>query len=84
MLPFVTNYYSDIDECQNSPCDHNCTNSVGSFMCSCPANYIIASDGLTCTGMTSFRLFFYYCDLEAAMLPDRCMENDFLVKIIQS
>ena len=53
-------------------------------MCSCPANYIIASDGLTCTGMTSFRLFFYYCDLEAAMLHDRCMENDFLVKIIQS
>ena len=43
---------TDIDECQNSPCEHNCTNTVGSFVCSCPAKYTLASDGLTCDGKT--------------------------------
>ena len=47
---------TDIDECLNSPCEHNCTNIVGSFVCSCPEKYIIANNGLTCEGKTSSRL----------------------------
>ena len=47
---------TDIDECLNSPCEHNCTNTVGSFVCSCPEKYIVANNGLTCAGKISSRL----------------------------
>lgn len=43
----------DVDECQNNPCEHNCTNTVGSFMCSCPVKYIVASNGISCAGKLS-------------------------------
>jgi len=29
----------DIDECDNSPCQHNCTNTPGSFLCTCVDGY---------------------------------------------
>ena len=41
---------TDIDECQTSPCEYNCTNTIGSFECSCPAGFEVASDGLACDG----------------------------------
>ena len=43
----------DIDECSadTSPCDRNanCTNSNGSYSCTCKQGY--AGDGITCTGL---------------------------------
>ena len=31
----------DVDECRQrpSPCDHECTNTFGSYVCSCPSGY---------------------------------------------
>ena len=31
----------DVDECRQrpSPCDHECTNTFGSYTCSCPSGY---------------------------------------------
>ena len=31
----------DVDECRQrpAPCDHECTNTFGSYECSCPAGY---------------------------------------------
>ena len=40
----------DIDECSSSPCGHMCTNTVGSFVCSCNDGYVLDSDQLSCNG----------------------------------
>ena len=42
----------DIDECEddNGGCSHNCTNTEGSFECSCINGYELDSDEATCLG----------------------------------
>ena len=46
-------FTSDIDECtentDNCHADATCTNSVGSFSCSCNTGY--TGDGVSCSGM---------------------------------
>ncbi|XP_076093735.1 hemicentin-1-like isoform X1 [Mytilus galloprovincialis] len=41
----------DINECLEDVgvCQHNCTNTVGSFHCRCPLGYKVARDGRKCT-----------------------------------
>ncbi|XP_048589810.1 signal peptide, CUB and EGF-like domain-containing protein 2 [Nematostella vectensis] len=41
---------SDINECQvyNGGCDHNCTNSIGSYDCSCRKGFLLGADRHTC------------------------------------
>lgn len=47
----------DVNECLNtSSCDHNCTNEIGSFTCSCTVGYRLGNDGKRCTG-TEFIYF---------------------------
>ena len=43
----------DNDECKvsNGGCDHNCTNTNGSYHCSCDDGYHLAKDNLNCDGM---------------------------------
>ena len=43
---------TDIDECAtgNGGCDHICTNTVGSFYCTCRPGYTLQEDGFTCVG----------------------------------
>ena len=47
-----------MNECldNNGGCDHNCTNTMGSFVCSCQAGYDLDSDGLACIGMYMIQL----------------------------
>lgn len=42
----------DVNECAllNGQCTQTCTNTPGSFLCSCDSGYVLNSDGLTCTG----------------------------------
>lgn len=40
--------FLDVNECDRSPCDQSCTNTRGSFRCSCVEGYI--SFGTTCLG----------------------------------
>ena len=48
-------FHSDIDECERGTdgCDHNCTNTDGSYYCTCMDGYILQSDNHTCTGDSS-------------------------------
>ena len=41
-----------MDECatNNGGCAHICTNTDGSFVCSCRTGFTLASDGLGCNG----------------------------------
>ena len=42
----------EIDECltNNGGCEHNCTNTDGSFFCSCDSGYELDSDMANCSG----------------------------------
>ena len=42
----------DINECltNNGGCAQNCTNTVGSYFCSCSTGYVLGSDGHMCNG----------------------------------
>ena len=42
----------DINECTRGTdnCAHRCTNTLGSFRCSCNAGYRLASNGVSCNG----------------------------------
>ena len=42
----------DINECDtaNGGCEHNCTNTIGSFICSCDTEYELDENGLNCSG----------------------------------
>lgn len=44
--------YADIDECaeSNGGCEQNCTNSEGSYECSCRDGYLFEPDMETCEG----------------------------------
>ena len=45
----------DVDECDmgNGGCAQNCSNTNGSFVCSCGVGYVLADDDLDCLGNVS-------------------------------
>ena len=47
---------SDIDECVdfNGDCEHNCTNTNGSYHCTCDEDYTLDKDGHNCTKHTNW------------------------------
>ena len=49
---FILLHKTDVDECatNNGGCDHYCTNTIGSFVCSCYPGYTLDVDGRTCLG----------------------------------
>ena len=45
-------HYLDINECKtnNGGCQHSCSNTVGSYSCTCNGGYELHSDEETCDG----------------------------------
>ena len=43
--------------CSSSPCSALCAPSSSSYTCLCPSHYTLDSDGVNCTGPSSFLLF---------------------------
>ena len=61
-------FHSDIDECVEGfdGCDHNCTNTDGSYFCTCMDGYELQTDNHTCTGddSTSYvATYVYVCGI---------------------
>ena len=52
---------SDINECRtdNGGCIQICSNTIGSYQCSCLNGYELANDGHTCSGMLKHIIFTY-------------------------
>ena len=46
-------YFIDVDECTEgtSGCEQICSNTVGSFFCSCQSGYTLDADGTNCNGI---------------------------------
>jgi len=43
--------FTDIDECTTSSvCSHQCSNTMGSFTCSCPDGLFLDDNGRSCSG----------------------------------
>ena len=43
-------FFSDVNECDNSPCSQQCENSLGSYRCLCNKGYSFNTDTGTCEG----------------------------------
>ena len=41
---------TDINECSLNSCQVHCTNTNGSYYCSCDTSSVIATDGIHCLG----------------------------------
>ena len=53
MVNYIIYTKTDINECTtyNGACDHTCTNTEGSYTCSCNFGYQLENDGHNCTGI---------------------------------
>ena len=49
-MPFLfILFHIDINECiEGSLCEQECTNTAGSYNCSCYAGYILSNNGISC------------------------------------
>ena len=49
--------FLDMNECQNSNggCNQTCTNTLGSFECSCGTGYILSTNNFDCNGKNFFQ-----------------------------
>ena len=53
-VPIVVFLSSDVDECElaeANDCQQDCTNTVGSFNCSCQEGFTLNTDGRNCDGI---------------------------------
>lgn len=79
-MPHVFILNADIDECSLAAVsglqacwgDALCTNSPGSFTCSCPIGYIMAQNGQNCIGKDDVNSL-YACDRGGLQLGGYCI-----------
>ena len=68
--------HADINECDtnNGGCAQTCTNTPGSRQCSCNAGFVLASNGVSCTGWFTHYIhaYNYFYQLHFFLEPITC------------
>ncbi|XP_041038762.1 EGF-containing fibulin-like extracellular matrix protein 2 isoform X3 [Carcharodon carcharias] len=66
------NQCKDVNECETSaPCDHQCFNIVGSFICQCDQGYELNPDKVTCRDVDECAYSSYMCQYQCINEPGR-------------
>ncbi|XP_066507588.1 EGF-containing fibulin-like extracellular matrix protein 1 isoform X2 [Hoplias malabaricus] len=64
------NYCRDVNECQVSqPCEHQCHNLIGSFICQCNRGYELAPDTVSCIDIDECSYSPYMCQYACINTP---------------
>ncbi|XP_017288098.1 EGF-containing fibulin-like extracellular matrix protein 1 isoform X2 [Kryptolebias marmoratus] len=64
------NYCRDINECEvGSPCQHQCYNLIGSFLCQCDHGFEPAADTVSCEDIDECSLSTYMCQYQCVNNP---------------
>lgn len=60
---FSATFIKELDECElkDHGCQHECTNTLGGYQCSCHIGYELHSDKKTCESTESIRLQYLLC-----------------------
>ena len=68
-LSLFCDVFEDIDECalNISGCNQNCTNTIGSYFCSCYPGFEILNDTRTCVGKNFANNTRIHCYLQYLM-----------------
>ncbi|XP_029904567.1 EGF-containing fibulin-like extracellular matrix protein 2 [Myripristis murdjan] len=68
--PDEFNHCRDINECESSnPCQHQCYNILGSFICQCEQGYQLAADQLSCQDVDECSFSSYMCQWQCVNQP---------------
>ena len=78
LITIDTLHFVDINECagvNNCSENSNCTNTLGSYQCSCHDGYLDEGNGYTCTGMLLFIIILYSASVRCCNNCVRCRNN---------
>ncbi|XP_007239888.3 EGF-containing fibulin-like extracellular matrix protein 2 isoform X2 [Astyanax mexicanus] len=63
-------YCRDVNECETSqPCEHQCHNLLGSFLCQCNVGYELTPDSVSCTDIDECAYSPYMCQYACINTP---------------
>lgn len=68
-VPDEHGYCQDVDECTMNPCQQQCINLRGSYLCKCDQGYDLAPDAVSCQDMDECAFSPYMCQGECVNQP---------------
>ncbi|KPP71215.1 hypothetical protein Z043_109895, partial [Scleropages formosus] len=64
------NHCRDVNECEvGNPCQHQCYNIIGSFLCQCDQGYELAPDSISCQDVDECSFSSYMCQYQCVNQP---------------
>ncbi|XP_041106903.1 EGF-containing fibulin-like extracellular matrix protein 1 isoform X2 [Polyodon spathula] len=70
--PDEQNYCRDVNECEvSNPCQHQCYNLLGSFLCQCDQGYKLNRDRVTCQDIDECSFSNYMCQYQCVNEPGK-------------